>query len=187
MKQRMTAIGTEELHAVGSGYLLRKIVSGESCMPYRPDLSFVHPSVPGVQVYMGEIFNDAVAIISLECVNPDDFPNATRFDKLGRPEKPKRDDGLTEQEGMVMDALCKAFSAFKELESQHPDELREFVDGIHQCQDVLALRVVRRDYPAGWRNTANTTKPMTIVTTHINNALPSREYRERIEGVWPND
>jgi len=62
----------------------------------------------------------------------------------------ERDDGLSEAEGEVMDALCDAVSAFAELEQQHPDELREFMDAIHRLQDLLAVRVCRRLYPRGW-------------------------------------
>lgn len=49
-----------------------------------------------------------------------------------------------------MDALCDAFNAFAALDRQHPDELRDFADGVHRCQDQLALRVCRRAYPKGW-------------------------------------
>lgn len=62
----------------------------------------------------------------------------------------KRDDGLTDKEGEVMDNLIKAFNDFCALDRQHPDDLRDFVDGIHKCQDILAVRIVRRHYPKGW-------------------------------------
>lgn len=61
-----------------------------------------------------------------------------------------RADGLTHDEGVVMDALVRAVNAFARLERQHPSELDEFVDGIHRCQDQLAVRIVRRHYPDGW-------------------------------------
>jgi hypothetical protein len=61
-----------------------------------------------------------------------------------------RDDGLTDAEGKVADALVEAVIAFSALERQHPDEMRDFVDGIHKCQDQLAVRIVRRHYPKGW-------------------------------------
>lgn len=67
-----------------------------------------------------------------------------------RPFTITRDDGLTDGEGVVMDALIKAVNAFGSLGRQHPDELRDFVDGIHRCQDTLALRIVRRHYPKAW-------------------------------------
>lgn len=61
-----------------------------------------------------------------------------------------RIDGLTDEEGEVMDNLLAAFNKFCALDRQHPDELRDFVDGIHKCQDLLAVRIVRRVYPEGW-------------------------------------
>ena len=61
-----------------------------------------------------------------------------------------RYDGLTEEEGEVMDALVGAVESFDELPSQHPDEQRDFYDAIHRCQDLLAVRAMRRLYPRGW-------------------------------------
>jgi hypothetical protein len=61
-----------------------------------------------------------------------------------------RPDGLTDEEGIAMDALGAAVAAFAALRREHPDELRDFVDGIHKCQDQLAVRVCRRAFPAGW-------------------------------------
>ena len=63
-----------------------------------------------------------------------------------------RDDGLTDEEGEVMDALCEAVDAWNELERQHPDEDRDFYDAIHRLQDLLAVRVMRRLYPKAWLN-----------------------------------
>lgn len=62
----------------------------------------------------------------------------------------ERDDGLTEAEGRVMDNLIDAANTFGQLDRDHPDELRDFVDGIHRCQYLLGVRVVRRDFPEGW-------------------------------------
>lgn len=61
-----------------------------------------------------------------------------------------RPDGLTPEEGTVMDHLTAAMNAFTKLISQHPSDLEEFVDGIHRCQHQLAIRIARRHYPAGW-------------------------------------
>jgi hypothetical protein len=61
-----------------------------------------------------------------------------------------RDDGLTDEEGVVMDALVTAVEAFARLERQHPQEINEFVGGIHTCQDLLAVRIARRHFPRGW-------------------------------------
>lgn len=61
-----------------------------------------------------------------------------------------RKDGLTEDEGRVMDALCDAVNVYQTLPVQHPDEPVDFVDAIHRCQDQLAVRIARRHYPEGW-------------------------------------
>lgn len=61
-----------------------------------------------------------------------------------------RVDGLDEEEGEAADHLVAAVEAFGRLGRQHPDELRDFVDGIHRCQYLLAMRVARRLYPLGW-------------------------------------
>lgn len=58
--------------------------------------------------------------------------------------------GLTPDEYAVMVALGDAVKAFATLPSQHPDEARDFYDGIHKCQDQLAVRVCRAHFPKGW-------------------------------------
>lgn len=61
-----------------------------------------------------------------------------------------RNDGLTCEEGIIMDNLVESWNEFVKLDRQHPDELKEFGDAIHNLQSILALRVVRRSYPKGW-------------------------------------
>jgi hypothetical protein len=61
-----------------------------------------------------------------------------------------RDDGLTNEEGEVMDCLCGAVDAFEALERQHPQERDEFYAAIHRLQDLLAVRICRRTHPEGW-------------------------------------
>jgi hypothetical protein len=61
-----------------------------------------------------------------------------------------RDDGLTDEEGVVMDALAEATSAYLFLPVEHMDEPGEFLDAIHRLQDLMAVRVARRDHPRGW-------------------------------------
>ncbi len=61
-----------------------------------------------------------------------------------------RNDGLTKAEGAVMDALVTAWNAYAELEKQHPQDEAEFLAAVHRAQDLLAIRIVRRDYPYGW-------------------------------------
>jgi hypothetical protein len=61
-----------------------------------------------------------------------------------------RKDGLTEQEGKVMDSLVDAWNEYVKLEKQHPTDIDEFCDGIHRCQHALTIRILRRDYSEGY-------------------------------------
>lgn len=58
--------------------------------------------------------------------------------------------GLTEKEQEVMDHLVRAIQIYSELPIEHPNEPQEFLHSLHRLQDILAIRVVRRIYPAGW-------------------------------------
>ena len=62
----------------------------------------------------------------------------------------KRPDGLTDEEGLVMDCLVSAATAFDALELQHPQEEEEFYASLHRLQDLLGVRVLRRLYPGVW-------------------------------------
>lgn len=58
--------------------------------------------------------------------------------------------GLTYKEQEVLDALVTSFNKFSKLARQHPDEIRDFTDGIHILQNILTVRIARREYPKGW-------------------------------------
>lgn len=58
--------------------------------------------------------------------------------------------GFLPQEKKCHDDLMSAYEAFLEMDRQHPDELRDFVDPLHRLQDLLAVRVIRRVFPEGW-------------------------------------
>lgn len=64
--------------------------------------------------------------------------------------KPKRKDGLTIQEGKAMDALIVAWNEFSRLDMTHPSDMPDFANGIHQCQQILGMRVLQRIYPEGY-------------------------------------
>lgn len=61
-----------------------------------------------------------------------------------------RDDGLTDEEGVVADALVEAWNNFVKLERTHTKELIEFNSAIHTCQYLMCMRVMRRDYPEAY-------------------------------------
>ena len=47
----------------------------------------------------------------------------------------------------VLNQLVEAWNNFCKLDRQHPDEMRDFADGIHKCQYVLAMRYARKHRP----------------------------------------
>lgn len=64
----------------------------------------------------------------------------------------REDDGLIGDEAKAMDCLVEAVEYFNKLPIQHPADSEEFATSIHDCQKLLALRVVRREHPEGWYN-----------------------------------
>lgn len=53
----------------------------------------------------------------------------------------------TKDEKKIMDLLVEAHDRFNKMKRTHPDEMREWVVGIHSLQNVLGWRILRRDYP----------------------------------------
>lgn len=64
-----------------------------------------------------------------------------------KPRKPRPESAFSSSEKKVMNLITDAHNEFVKLSSTHPDEMREWVDGIHALQNVLGWRVLRRDYP----------------------------------------
>lgn len=54
---------------------------------------------------------------------------------------------MSKREKKVLDYLVNAFNEFIKLDKQHPDELRDFTDGIHKCQYLIGMRVARKHEP----------------------------------------
>lgn len=54
---------------------------------------------------------------------------------------------ITDKEKQVLDSLSNAWNLFIEMERQHPNEAADFADGIHKCQQIIALRVARSIHP----------------------------------------
>ena len=57
--------------------------------------------------------------------------------------------GLTAEEQAVMDALIAAWQGFATLAQTERDR-PDFCRAIHECQRILATRVVAREYPDYW-------------------------------------
>jgi len=58
--------------------------------------------------------------------------------------------GLTEQEFLVIRHLAQAWEEFVKLETDILHRT-DFVNGLHKCQRIVAMRVLQRAYPAFWR------------------------------------
>lgn len=58
--------------------------------------------------------------------------------------------GLTALEEEVVACLMEAVDAYAELDVQHPEDEREFIQAIHAAQHIIAVRVARRLFPEGW-------------------------------------
>lgn len=54
---------------------------------------------------------------------------------------------ITNIENKILNNLTKAVIEFRKLEITHPSHEKEFIDGIHKCQEVIMWRIVQRDYP----------------------------------------
>lgn len=53
----------------------------------------------------------------------------------------------TEQEAKVMASLADAWNEFLKLPTTHPSEKEEFCKAIHDAQNIMGWRILRRDYP----------------------------------------
>ena len=51
------------------------------------------------------------------------------------------------EEQKIMDYLVNAWNGFINLETLHPSDKKDFMEGIHRCQRVISMRVLIRDYP----------------------------------------
>lgn len=54
---------------------------------------------------------------------------------------------ITQKEHDVLTHLAKAYRVFTELEVQHPDDSRDFINALHTCQQLIAVRVARKAAP----------------------------------------
>lgn len=61
---------------------------------------------------------------------------------------PQTENGLTAEEKNVLFLLAEAWGKFKEMASER--DAKDFLDSIHDCQRLVALRVARRVDPEIW-------------------------------------
>lgn len=57
---------------------------------------------------------------------------------------------LTESERDLLRRLGECYNLFTSLEKRSEADNSEFVDAIHRCQQIVALRVARRVDPEVW-------------------------------------
>lgn len=62
---------------------------------------------------------------------------------------------FTKEESKIMDLLVKAHNEFVKLESSHPSEITDWVNGIHTLQRLLGHRILRREYPSFYNTNKN--------------------------------
>ena len=60
---------------------------------------------------------------------------------------------FTKEEEEIMRLIVEAHNKFSKLKSTHSNEIKDWVNNIHNLQSVLSLRVLRRDYPNYYQNT----------------------------------
>ena len=51
------------------------------------------------------------------------------------------------KEKEILKYLVKAWNIFVKLKRHHPDEERDFADGIHKCQYIIGMRFARKQAP----------------------------------------
>jgi len=54
---------------------------------------------------------------------------------------------ITKEEKQVLDKISEAHRAFAELEQQHPNDIRDYINGIHILQGLIMQRIARRADP----------------------------------------
>jgi hypothetical protein len=61
--------------------------------------------------------------------------------------------GLTTSEQVIMDELVRAWNLYEALtrvDNRHIGDIEQFRQAISTCQQMLAMRIVRREYPEYW-------------------------------------
>jgi hypothetical protein len=53
--------------------------------------------------------------------------------------------GFTSEEQIIMDLIIEAHNLYSKLEKQHPSDLQEWSNSLHQLQQLLGMRILRRD------------------------------------------
>lgn len=63
----------------------------------------------------------------------------------------KNKSSMSNEEQEIMRLLTSAFNKYVLLTgNRHPSDNNDFCNGIHDCQKVLGLRILRREFPNEW-------------------------------------
>lgn len=62
---------------------------------------------------------------------------------------------IIEKDNNIMDTIVYLWNEFLELEQTHPDDLKDFREGIHILQNVMGMRELRRLMPHKYRTIKN--------------------------------
>ena len=54
---------------------------------------------------------------------------------------------ISDKEKQISDHLIQAWNLFVSLEQTHPSDIEDFNRGIHLCQYVMGMRLLRREHP----------------------------------------
>jgi hypothetical protein len=55
--------------------------------------------------------------------------------------------GFTYNEKEIMEKLVEAHALYIDLNKQHPSDMPEWANAIHDLQKLMAMRIVRREHP----------------------------------------
>lgn len=55
--------------------------------------------------------------------------------------------GFTEQEQEIMNRIVEVHNMYVKLEKTHPSDLPEWVNSIHNLQQIMGMRILRRELP----------------------------------------
>lgn len=55
--------------------------------------------------------------------------------------------GFTNDEELIMQKLVDAHNIYAAMEQQHPSDMNEWVTAIHTLQQLIGMRILRREHP----------------------------------------
>jgi len=79
----------------------------------------------------------------------------------------------------ILNYLTKAYNLFIKLSRQHPDEERDFVDGIHKCQYLLGMRFARKHFSCIFPIKQNP-----LICPNCGRKMPNNKWRKRKGCQW---